>query len=181
MYQLKINAYNITGRITDEKLAPIEFVNVVLLNSADSSFVDGVVSDSEGKFSMPAHTGIQNYILSISYVGYKTTTRKVVRADLGNIVLYQKTKALNEIVVRGHRPIIKREIDRLVFNVSNTPYQKGNTIMDLLRMTPLLKVTDNAISIIGKSNVRVMFNGKIIILPNFSTGAKVKEYCLSLH
>ena len=63
MYQLKINAQNITGKITDEKLAPIEFVNVVLLNSADSSFVDGVVSDSEGKFSMPAHNGIQKYIL----------------------------------------------------------------------------------------------------------------------
>ena len=55
MYQLKINAYNITGKITDEKLAPIEFVNVVLLNSKDSSFVDGVVSDSEGRFSLPTH------------------------------------------------------------------------------------------------------------------------------
>jgi outer membrane receptor protein involved in Fe transport len=36
--------------------------------------------------------------------------------------------------------------------------------MDLLRMTPLLKVTDNAISIIGKSNVRIMINGKISYL-----------------
>ena len=164
MYQLKINAYNITGKITDEKFAPIEFVNVVLLNSKDSSFVDGVVSDSEGRFSMPAHNGIENFTLSISYMGYKTTQLKIVSADLGNIVLHQEAKSLNEVVVRGHKPIIKREIDRLVFNVNNTPYQKGNTIMDLLRMTPLLKVTDNAISIIGKSNVRVMINGKISYL-----------------
>ena len=33
-------------------------------------------------------------------------------------------------------------------------------------MTPLLKVTDNAISIIGKSNVRIMINGKISYLDN---------------
>ena len=100
IYQQRIIAQNITGKITDEKLDPIEFVNVVLLNSADSSFVDGVVSDSEGKFSMPAHNGIQKYILSISYVGYKTTTRKIVSADLGNIVLHEEAKALNEVVVR---------------------------------------------------------------------------------
>lgn len=176
MYQQEITAQNITGKITDEKLSPIEFVNVVLLNSKDSSFVDGVVSDSEGRFSLPTHNGIEHYTLSVSYMGYKTTQLKIVSADLGNIVLHQEAKSLNDVVVRGHKPIIIRKIDRLVFNVSNTPYQKGNTIMDLLRMTPLLKVTDNAISIIGKSNVRIMINGKI----SYLDGSDIIQYLKSL-
>lgn len=71
---------------------------------------------------------------------------------------------LKELVVKGNRPVIKREIDRLVFNVANSPIAQGNDLIDLLRQTPLVKVTDDAISIVGKDNVKIMLNGKISYL-----------------
>ena len=48
------------------------------------------------------------------------------------------------------RPTIKREVDRLVFNVEKTALSEGN-MMDVLRSTPGVIVLDNAISVKNSS------------------------------
>ena len=51
----------------------------------------------------------------------------------------------------------------MVFNVESSPVAQGSSVMDLLRQTPLVKVTDSSIGIIGKNSVKVMLNGKICL------------------
>ena len=43
---------NITGRVIDEQSQPIPFVNVVLLNRADSAFIMGTVTKDDGTFTI---------------------------------------------------------------------------------------------------------------------------------
>jgi hypothetical protein len=45
-------ARNITGRVTDEHQQPLQYVNVVALNTADSTFVQGAVTDADGRFTL---------------------------------------------------------------------------------------------------------------------------------
>lgn len=89
---------------------------------------------------------------------------KFTNNNLGIIQLEPNSEMLNEVVVKGSRPMIKREIDRLVFNVEGSPISQGSSAFDLLKQTPLIKATDSSIGIIGKSGVRVMLNGKLSYL-----------------
>jgi hypothetical protein len=62
----------LTGRLADGNGAPVSFANVVLLKSADNSFVAGVITDSTGRFTIPAPaTG--SYVLRLTAIGFTET------------------------------------------------------------------------------------------------------------
>ena len=60
-----------TGSITDEFNNPVEHAYVLVLNADDSSLVQGVVTDENGRFSFEGiETG--NYILSVDHVSFNS-------------------------------------------------------------------------------------------------------------
>jgi hypothetical protein len=74
--QSYISKYEIKGTIVDEKLIPVEFSNIVLINPIDSSIIDGCVSDIDGKFSLKtAFEG--KFLLKISFIGYDDCIKSV--------------------------------------------------------------------------------------------------------
>ena len=42
----------ISGRVTDKREKPISYANVVLLEERDSLYINGVVTDNEGRFRL---------------------------------------------------------------------------------------------------------------------------------
>ena len=42
----------ISGRVTDTREKPISYANVVLLQERDSLYINGVVTDNEGRFRL---------------------------------------------------------------------------------------------------------------------------------
>ena len=63
-------AVNITGTVKDAASAePLMEATVRLLTAKDSTFVKGVTTNLDGKFTL---SGVQkgNYILSVTYIGY---------------------------------------------------------------------------------------------------------------
>ena len=115
-------ARNISGRIIDEQQSPLEYASVVLLN-ADSIFVTSALSDENGLFSI-SDEGNGSYI-AVSYIGYEQKTVEITHDDLGIIQLVPEASVLGEVVVTANKPIIKREVDRLVYNVSGTALSQG--------------------------------------------------------
>ena len=83
---------------------------------------------------------------------------------------------LKEVTVTANKPLVERKIDRLVFNVENSIAAKGMDLMQALALTPMLRVDDNSISIVGKSGVSVMINGRILNLG----GTDLANYLRSL-
>ena len=59
---------NITGRVIDEQSQPMQFVNVVLLNCADSAFIMGTVTKDDGTFTI--ETDHYDRLLKVSSLGY---------------------------------------------------------------------------------------------------------------
>lgn len=156
-----IHGQNIRGTLIDELQQPVAYANVIL-QKADSSYLAGTTTNLEGKFDLPYQESAK--FISISFIGYQTVCREIKGYDLGVIQMQPDAQVLGEVVVKGSRPVIKREIDRMVFNVESSPVAQGSSVMDLLKQTPLVKVTDSSIGIIGKNSVKVMLNGKISYL-----------------
>lgn len=158
---LTSNAQNILGNVVDEMQQPLSFANVILLK-ADSTYADSAIADVNGAFCISPHHNAK--YLYISYMGYVPRYWEITTNGMVTIQLEPDTSILGEVIVVGTRPIIKREVDRLVFNVEATPLSQGSNAYDLLKQTPLVKVTDNSIGIIGKNGVKVMLNGKLSYL-----------------
>ena len=68
---------------------------------------------------------------------------------------------LDEVTVTGVRPLVKVELDKIIYNMAEDPDAKTMTVLDMLRRVPLITVdANNKISLRGSSNFVVYMNGK---------------------
>ena len=152
----------ITGKVVDNKQAPLEFANVSLMKP-DSSFVRGTQSDTKGEFVL-SDIASGNYLLSVSFLGYRNSTIKLdnlsASIDLGKIDLQQDEQALNEVVVRGSNKINK--VDRQIILPDLIQVKSSNSGFELLNsmMIPGLRIDpiQNTIAAVGGGAVQVRIN-----------------------
>lgn len=157
---LCIGQTSYTGKVIDIEEQALAYANVVGYTH-DSLYIEGTTTDEEGAFTLPGSSEI-GYI-EISFIGYEMKTISPTTSDLG-IIMLTEGQALQEITITGKRPAIVQKVDRLVFDIANTVAGSGGDALDVLRVTPGVVVDNDNLSIIGKGNVRVMVNGRMIQL-----------------
>lgn len=138
----------VSGIIVDQHNEPFSFVTVLLLKQADSVFVSGSATDQEGRFVI-SNIAAGNYLLKASFIGFQDLYQPVeLNADsnMGVLTLIENQEELDEISLSVQRPTIKREIDRLIFNVENTSLSNGSS-WDILKRTPGVIVQQNNITV----------------------------------
>lgn len=155
----------------------IDMGNALLRRLPDSTLVTGVVTDSLGTFSLTASAG--TYLLELRALGYqgqyKTITLPATGLDLGELLLSEETQQLRGVEVRGRRPIITRQADRLVFDAQQISAGAQNAL-DVLKRTPGLSVTDEGISIIGRGKAIVLINDKRVRLSGEALTGLLRSY-----
>ena len=140
--------FSVKGKIYDAKSIPVSYVNIVLLSKQDSTIVSGTSSNDLGAFLLNKIKP-NNYILKVSFIGFNTYTKEIQvdkNVDLATIVLTETNESLDEVAIIVKKPTVKKEVDRLIFNVANTALSEGN-MMEVLRSTPGVLVIDNNIQI----------------------------------
>ncbi|HSC37271.1 MAG TPA: outer membrane beta-barrel family protein, partial [Chitinophagaceae bacterium] len=125
--------------------------------------------------NIPYRAGYKNIILVI-VLGLHAVVGRGQQKNAGAVNDSTHRAVLKEVTVTANKPLVERKIDRLVFNVENSIAAKGMDLMQALALTPMLRVDDNSISIVGKSGVSVMINGRILNLG----GADLANYLRSL-
>lgn len=150
-------AQTLTGRLVDEQNMPVEFANIVL-QTTDSSFVAGTVSDVEGRFTL-ANDG-RGTRIHISYVGYLPLYKAVTGPDLGTLQLTPDAQVLGEVVVKGDLPKTQLKGDALVTNIQNSVLSKAGSANDVLGKIPGIIQKDGAIEVFGKGTAVVYINGR---------------------
>lgn len=138
--------YSISGTIKDTKNETVAFANILVMQSLDSTIVTGTSSDENGVFKIEDLKSSQ-YILKTSFIGFKDDFKTLnLTEDIANIivVIEESVEALNEVQIFFEKPTLKREADRLVFNVEKTALSQGN-LVEVLRSTPSVLVLDDAI------------------------------------
>ncbi|MEC4053203.1 outer membrane beta-barrel family protein [Myroides odoratimimus] len=156
----------IKGKVTDNKKELLAFVTVVA-KDADGKIVQSVYTDEQGVYDLDANTLITQ--LEFSYVGFKSQTIALSTAP-AVVELAEDNAILEEVMITAKRPTIKREIDRLVFNVQDTPLATTNA-WDILKQTPGVNAIGDNLSIRGSSSILVTINDRKVML----TGEQLKE------
>ncbi len=145
---------NIKGHIENENQEPISESSIEI-NDNQSIFY----SDKEGNFSLE---GISKFPVSIvikkqDYQDYEITLEN---NEFLNIILKKDTvKSIAGVTIKANKPLLKRKIDRLEFNIDKTPLQNLNA-WDILKSTPNILVKNEELSVRGNSQIIVTINDK---------------------
>lgn len=140
-------------------------VTVRLLKKNTAVPLQMVLSKADGGFQLDKpDTGV--YTLSFTSTGFaeKQLPLRVNQPgdiQIGNVGLSKASDILKEIVVTAQRPLVEQSDDKIVFNAEDDPATKTETAIDILRKTPFVTVDgDDNIKINGKSNFKVLLNGR---------------------
>ena len=113
---------SLAGKVSDAATsAPIEFATVALI-LPDSTFVDGTTTDSTGKFAFSGLTA-REYILKISFIGYKDAVIRVNPADgtdIGTVSIEPDAEMLDAVVVSARRPVVRRRASPLTSTATSS-------------------------------------------------------------
>lgn len=69
-------------------------------------------------------------------------------------------RELQEVIVTARQPATKLVGSTLVSTIPGTNLADLGTALDVLAQLPMIKVTDNSVSVIGKSNIEIFIDGR---------------------
>ena len=158
---VSVYAETINGSVINTQGESMPFVTVSVLTQ-DSTLITGAITDDNGNYAVEVN--VPNYIIQASYVGYHTAFGGP------DFVLREETEQLEELEVKAKKPLIERQMDKLVVNVSASPLAAGSNGNDILRRAPGVRIDkDGNITVNGKS-VEIYVDGK----PSYLSGQQLK-------
>ena len=152
---ITFQAQNISGRVVDEKGNPIPYASVVAMHLPDSTFLDGVTTDNDGRFMLDLACNL----LKITFIGYEPCWIKSPKGEVGNITMNSEAKMLNEVSIVAKKPLITNLPDRIVVEVEKSILANTINGMEMLRLTPRVWVDPlGSISVLGKGTPIIYIN-----------------------
>lgn len=158
--------YTIHGVVQDSLSQHKEpYATVRLFRKGEVKPLVVATTDASGKFTLH-YTKPGTYILQTAIIGKLPTTKELVldadkMVELGTILTQDAGKSLATAEVVAARPLVKSQIDRLVYSMSDDPDAQTNTMLEMLRKVPLVTVDgQDKITVNGKANFKVYVNGK---------------------
>ena len=155
----------VRGRLTDATSGIPETGAVTQLLDGDSVRAYAL-TDSAGVFLLESRALKDgSYTLLVENLGRRTIRREVTLTgepvDLGDIALEDDLQALESSKVVSARKLIKMDVDKVTYDVSEDVDAKATTVLDMLRKVPMVTVDgqDN-ITVNGSSSFKVYVDGK---------------------
>lgn len=170
--------FTIKGKVINQHDKALEFADILLFEN-DSLLINQAYTytDSLGLFSMKIDAG--TYLPKIEQFGVEFYSQEIEikqDKDLG-LVKIQDATTLEGTTITAKKKLIEQKVDRLVYNIENSIASQGMSALDALRNTPMVNVINDNISIVGKGNVAVMVNDRMLNL----SGSELTNYLQSLH
>src|SRR5450432_2010138 len=143
---------------------PLAYATLVLQNSKTKLPLKNFLSKDDGSFDVSVSDSL-DYLLVFAFSGYDNKIIPIKRgqsADLGLVSMnLASAKQMKEVSVVAIKPVIKRDLDGITYDVSADPETPILSALDMMRKVPLLSVdaSDN-IKLKGKSNYKILINGK---------------------
>ena len=156
-YEATAQKFEISGRTIDANSEPVAYATVVALRGTEQAA--GCVTNDDGEFKLSV--AADDYTLKVIFIGYRTIEREISLCEttsLGDIILEEDKTAIDEVVVTAQ--LIRREADRFVVDVANSPIAIGKDGEELLKSSPGVWIQDNEISVNGASGTKVYLNDR---------------------
>jgi hypothetical protein len=164
----------LSGKIVDQSDSPVEFAEVVLLKN--NTFFKGSSTDENGAFLFDVKE--DHYLIFARQFGVEFFKKELdLKSDTClNDIVVDNTITLKEVNVEAQKRLIERKVDRLVFHTENSVAAIGGDALDALRLAPRINVKSDQIAMVGKSEVSVMVNDRMIPL----SGQELISYLKSI-
>ncbi|HSJ68512.1 MAG TPA: TonB-dependent receptor, partial [Anditalea sp.] len=159
-----VKSHIVNGSIIDSNSGEgIPFAQVAIFkpgNDQPETFTD---TDDRGNFQLSISSG--KYSIKIYIIGYasKELNNLEVRSNtnLGKIELIGKDQDLQEVIVQTSRLPFRADAEGIVINPEQNLSNIGGTLLDILRNTPSISVSeDGSISLRGSSATNILINGR---------------------
>ena len=148
----------IRGRIVDAADAPVAGAAVILFDR-DSVYLGAAASGTDGRFEL--RPAVRPYRLQVQHLAYELRTVESDRTELGDIRLTEAATAVDAVVVKGERPVVKVEQGRLNYDLGRlTEGQAVNNAYEALTRLPGVSEQEGALTLAGASSVTVILNGR---------------------
>jgi hypothetical protein len=158
----------VTGKVWDQQANEvIEFANVVLYHSTDSSLIKYTATAIGGAFTIE-HDKAGAYYMEITMLGYvkrqislPVFTESQRAIALGDIRMEPLPHTLGEVEISGQKRQIVYKLDRRVIEASGYLSAAGGTAVDILSQTPSIRVdAEGQVTFRGSSGFKVYIDGK---------------------
>jgi hypothetical protein len=161
----KKDGNTVSGRVLGKDSKPVASANVVLLED-NNALVKADLTNEQGSFSIEG-IAAGEYKIKVMLLGFDTYSSAPFTLEgnltLPDITLKEKGVQLNEVAVRGQKPLIEVQADKLIVNVENSIVSAGSSALEVLQRAPNVTVDQNDnISLKGRQGVTIMMNGKLI-------------------
>jgi len=145
--EIMAQEFSVSGTVVDENNQFVAFANVLLLNE-DETIITGATTSETGTFKIK-NVEAKSYILKVSFIGFKSFNETFTLSEnknFGKIILKEDTQMLEGVIITSTKPTLKKEADRLVFNLANSALSEGN-LLEVLRSTPGVLVLGDVITV----------------------------------
>ena len=124
----------------------------MFLTKEDGQFSEKI--NGKGKFDIVFSSVGKEDILQTVELGSESTL------DLGTLFIKENATMLKGVEVVAQKPLVKMDVDKMSYNVSEDEDSKSNTVLDMLRKVPMVTVDgqDN-ITVNGSSSFKVYVDG----------------------
>ncbi|MBR1415357.1 MAG: TonB-dependent receptor [Prevotella sp.] len=166
----------ISGTVVDKDANEAVIQATVALMKTDSTLVGNAVTNANGQFSLTAPQD-GNFLLRITYVGYKTLFRNVAMSgkpvQLGTLKLETDSKMLKDVEVVKNQARVYSKEDTIIYNAGAYKTPEGSVIEELVKRLPGAQVGDDGkITINGKEVKKIKVDGKEFMTGDTQTAMK---------
>ncbi|ASK31763.1 TonB-dependent receptor [Chryseobacterium sp. T16E-39] len=161
----------IEGTVQNSQGEKLPLVSVAVLNTKNE-LLKTLTTNEAGGFTIEgvSENSVKLVIKDLEYASFEKNL------DLGNqngvltIILKKDVQDIQEVVMTKQKPLVKRKIDRLEFNVENSNIASLNA-WEILKKTPGVTATNDVLGIKGSQAILVTINDKKVML----TGDELKN------
>lgn len=157
-------AYSVSGKLTDSiQNTSLPGANVLLKSTADTSKMQGTVTDIYGGFKFE-NLKSGNYLLEFSYIGYAKRTLKITIKNtnliLKPITLQQSAEMLEGVNIEAVQVRAVLKGDTTEFNAGAFKTNPDATAEDLVKKMPGVTSDGSTVKVNGEEVKKVLVDGK---------------------
>lgn len=167
----------ISGQVIDSEEKEAVIQATVALLKTDSSMVSNAVTNVSGQFKMTAPSD-GNFLVRVTYVGYKPLFRRVAVSDgkpveLGSLTISPDSRMLKNVdVVKNIAKVVSKG-DTVVYNAGAYRTPEGSVVEELVKKLPGAEIDDDGtIKINGKEVKKIKVDGKEFMTGDTKTALK---------
>lgn len=163
--------FKINGKIINEKNENISEVKIEVFDQKNS-LLQTTNTDENGNFNLEeiSENQVKLVINDLEYKKFEEEIDLSKSNQTLKIVLQKDISDIEGVVINKQKPLIKRKIDRLEFNVENSNISSLNA-WEILKKTPGIVFSNDVFKIKGSSAILVTINDKRVML----TGNELKN------